>query len=86
MKITNYRVETAMGKMTKFFGHPLPFLSQSQSDEFDKIGSTGTDNNGNPNTRTKYLNSLGMGKFVIEQIKFDSAEFTEEFIVTRVEL
>jgi hypothetical protein len=78
IQISTYQIETGMGK---YFG-TLPFLTKDELKEFNNIGYTGKDLNGNKTSRVDFLNSLNKGKFKIDQTKFDDGEFIEQFIIT----
>lgn len=82
-KPVQYRFSTGMGQVNASLGYPLPFLNEAQRKELDTIGYTGKNSNGIKTTREIYLNSLGIGSFSIEQIKFDNGDFSEEFILSR---
>lgn len=83
MKIENYNITTGMGKINPS-RNPLTFLTIEEFDELNNIGYTGKNNKGIITSRDKYLNSLGKGKFSINQTKTDNGNFQEEFIITRV--
>lgn len=83
MEILTYRIQTCMGQLTRF-GQQLGFLTDKELLEFNTIGYTGKNSKGEKIYRGDYLNSLGKGQFRIDQIKFDSGDFTEEFNVIRV--
>jgi hypothetical protein len=72
-----------MGKLTNFFGEQLPYLTKEQKEELDTIGYTGKNSKGKKVSRSEYLNSLKIGKFEVQQSKFDNGDFCEEFIITR---
>ena len=78
-----YRVDTAMGTVSTFFGHPLDFLTKEQKDEFDNIGYTGKTFRGDKVSRIDYLNSLELGMFSIEYIKRGNGDFKESFVISR---
>lgn len=82
MALETFRIETAMGRVSTFFGHPLHFLSEQEKKNLDEIGYSGK-LNGEKTSRTHYLNSLGKGKFEILQIKWDNGDFREVFIISR---
>ena len=84
MEILTYRVNTCMGRISTFSGHPLSFLTDSEKDEFDKIGYSGKDRFGNKNNYTTFLNSLAKGHFSVEKIKFDNGDFCEKYLIVRV--
>ncbi len=85
MKVNTYKIETAMGRICEYFGHPLHFLSDKEKADLDTIGYTGK-LGGVKMSRESYLNSLGKGTFNITQTKFDDGSFSEEFIISRAEL
>jgi len=62
----------------------LPFLDSREIEEFNKIGYTGKNSNGESDTYTHYLNSLGKGEFVVECTMFASGDFCEKFTIVRV--
>lgn len=81
--IKTSRIKTCMGKITSF-GDQLNYLTEDEKKELDVIGYTGKNSQGKEMSREKYLNSLDKGEFEVEQIKFDSGDFMEEFLVVRV--
>jgi hypothetical protein len=85
MQILNYNIQTCMGEVTSRKDQ-LNFLSNEEQKEFDLIGYTGKNSQGLKIGRVEYLNSLRPDKeqFKIIQTKFDSGDFIEEFILTRV--
>jgi hypothetical protein len=83
MAITQHRFTTHSGKVSTFFGHPFHFLSEKEKEDFDEIGYTGR-LNGVKTTWVQYLDSLGIGSFDIEQLKFDNGDFSEEYMLVRV--
>lgn len=73
-----------MGKVTTFFGHPLVFLNDDEKKELDTIGYSGKTSKGKRISRESYLNSLDKGEFDITQTKRDSGDFSEAFIIVKV--
>ena len=61
---SSHTIKTCMGKITHFSPSNLSFLTIEQRDEFNKIGYTGKDSNGNKNNYQNYLNSLDLGEFI----------------------
>ena len=84
MAIKTFKIETCMGKVMKYFTHPLPFLSEEEKKEFDLIGYSGENSKGEKTNRMAYLNSLNLGEFAISQIKWDDGDFCEEFLIIQV--
>ena len=82
MALETFTIETSMGKVSTFFGHPLHFLSDKEKQNLDEIGYSGK-LNGVKTSRTEYLNSLGKGEFSILQTKWDNGDFTEKFVLSR---
>lgn len=78
--INTFQITTYMGK---YFGK-LPFLSETELEEFNNIGYTGKNNKGKKITRKNYLNSLNKGEFEVTQTKFDNGSFEECFIIVWV--
>jgi len=54
--------------------------------EFNTIGYTGKTSQGEKISFEKYLNSLNKGVFKIECTKRDNGDFTEKYLVIRVEI
>lgn len=81
--IKTNRIQTCMGKITPW-GDQLNYLTEEEKKELDVIGYTGKNSKGEKTSREAYLNSLGKGEFEVEQLKFDSGDFCEEFMVVRV--
>ena len=76
------RVKTCMSRLTS---NSLPFLSKEEIEEFNIVGYTGKDSKGEKSSYEKYLNSLGKGKFAVDQLKFDTdGSFNEEFTIVQV--
>jgi hypothetical protein len=82
MALETFTIETSMGKVSTFFGHPLHFLSDQEKENLDEIGYSGK-LNGVKTSRSEYLNSLGKGEFSISRTKSDNGDFSEAFIVSR---
>lgn len=61
----------------------LPFLTNEQMDNLNKIGYTGKLNDVKT-SRSEYLNSLKIGKFSIFQTKFDNGDYSESFRIDYV--
>lgn len=71
-----YHLFTVMGKATK----PLPFLTNHQMKDMDEIGCS-EKLNGKKMSREEYLNSLGTGKYLVEQTQYDLGDFEEAFTI-----
>jgi len=84
MKIDTFNIKTCMGSVSTFIGHPLAFLTAEEKDEFDVIGYSGKNSNNEKISWSEYLNTLNKGFFKIEQTKYDSGDFCEEYLVIRV--
>ncbi len=88
IKIETYQITTASGSVCRGgMGagfNPLPFLSESEAEEFDHIGYTGKNAKNEEMGCVEFLNSLDKGAFSMCQIKWDNGDFTEKFIVIRV--
>jgi len=80
-QIEVYHIETCQGQL---YFSKLPFLDSREIEEFNKIGYTGKNSNGESDTYTHYLNSLNKGEFVVECTLFDSGDFCEKFTIVRV--
>lgn len=86
MQIINYHIKTSMGELSSF-GDRLPFLSEVELKNFNHIGYSGKTVDGVPMDRATYLNSLRPNEqFKLEQTRWDSGDFSEEFMLTRVVL
>lgn len=70
-----------MGKMDS--SNSLPFLTQKEEDEFDKIGYTGKDNKERPCSYHEFLNRIGKGEFKVRCMKPDMGDFCETFEIIR---
>jgi hypothetical protein len=81
MSIEIYNIETCMGKL---YYSDLPFLSKEEKEEFNKIGSTGKNSNGEKSGYLSFLNGLGKGEFAIQMTKWDDGDFSEKYIIVRV--
>lgn len=81
--ISTYNITTGMGRVLYTGDHPLYFLSDKEKEEFDEIGYTGK-LNGEKMCYRKYLKSLKKGEFKVLQTKFDNGDFSEEFLIIRV--
>lgn len=79
--IDTFEIETNMGHC---FAPALPFLSDSERFEFNKIGYTGENVAGEKEDFATFLNRLGKGEFVVDQTKFDSGDFNERYNIVRV--
>jgi len=76
-------IDTSMGQLTSSSRDKLSgILSKPEMEELDCIGYSGKKKNGQKCGRTEYLNSLGRGKFQINQTKYDSGDFSESFTLT----
>lgn len=82
MKIETHNITTCMGKVHSYFD--LPFLNEKEFDEFNNIGYSGKNLNGDKISRSEYLNSLNKGTFKVQQTKSDNGDFTEKFTIIRV--
>lgn len=78
--INTFCITTGTGK---YFGK-LPFLSETELEEFNSIGYSGKTTKGIKITRQNYLNSLNKGEFQVIQTTFDNGSFEEEFIIVWV--
>ena len=74
--INTFHITTGMGK---YFGK-LPFLTESELEEFNSIGYSGK----TTISRENYLNSLNKGEFQVTQTKFDDGSFEERFTIVWV--
>lgn len=88
IEIETYNIRTCMGKVAPMFVNtkPLPFITDEELDELNTIGYTGKNKKGIRTTREVFLNTLGKGRFRVEQTKFDNGDFTEKFTITRAYL
>lgn len=75
--IKTFEISTGMGK---YFGK-LPFLSETELEEFNSIGYSGKTTKGVKMSRESYLNSLNKGEFQVRQTKFDNGSFEESFFI-----
>jgi len=82
MEINEYHVKTCMGQCHK--DSNLPFLTDAELKEFNTIGYTGKDSNGNKTDFSSFLNSINKGTFRVTQTKFDDGSFCEEYLIIRV--
>ena len=83
IKVTSYHIQTCMGKLTPF-GDKLPFLKESELEEFNLIGSSGKSSSGEKTNWMEYLSSIRpKDGFSIVQTKFDNGDFTEKYIITK---
>lgn len=81
MEISSHVVTTGMGK-----GHSiLKFLSDVEVKNLDSIGYSGKNLKSEKINRQRYLNTLGKGQFQVEQTKIDTGDFSEKFLITRVQ-
>lgn len=78
MNIETYQFNTSMGTGD---ADKLPFLSPEQAKELNLIGYSGKNSKGERTTREKYLNSLNIGTFKVEQTKYDNGDFQESFYI-----
>jgi hypothetical protein len=78
--INTFYITTGMGK---YFGK-LPFLSETELEEFNSIGYSGKTTKGLKISRENYLNSLNKGEFQVTQTKFDNGSFEEGFTIVWV--
>lgn len=78
--INTFAITTGMGK---YFGK-LPFLSETELEEFNSIGYSGKTTKGIKISRESYLNSLNKGEFQVTQTKFDNGSFQESFFIVWV--
>lgn len=81
MMIETYNIRTGMGQIMS--GDELSFLSKDEFDNLNIIGYSGKLNNVNIDRET-YLNSLNKGEFNVKQTKWDNGDFSEEFMIIRV--
>jgi hypothetical protein len=82
MKQQVYHITTTMGEVNSSLVE-LDFLSAEELEELNIVGHSGRNIQGDETSRTKFLNSLGKGQFIITQTKFDNGEFVEKFLVSR---
>ncbi len=81
MAIQQYNITTNMGKVTS--GDSLDnLLSADEQGELDNIGYSGKTFRGVRMTRSGYLNSLNKGEFIVTQLRYDTGDFTEHFLIT----
>jgi hypothetical protein len=79
--LKKYYINTSMGKV---FDHSsLPFLSDSEFEEFNIIGYTGKDNSGKRMNYESFLNTLNKGIFFVKLTKHDNGDFSESFLIIR---
>ena len=79
--IKEYYINTHMGKV---FDHSsLPFLTDSEFEEFNIVGYTGKDNFGKRMNYESFLNTLNKGIFTVNLIKRDNGDFSESFLIIR---
>jgi hypothetical protein len=69
--------------MGSYFGS-LPFLSDTELEEFNSICYSGKNTKGIKMGREEYLNTLGKGVFDVTQTKFDNGNFSEGFTIVWV--
>jgi hypothetical protein len=81
MKFAKYTIHTGMGRVSD--PKLLPFLTKEEFTEFNHVGYTGKDINGDRSSYEKYLNSLGKGDFTVETLQHDNAEFTATYLIIR---
>ncbi len=79
--INTFDITTSMGR---YFGE-LPFLSETELEEFNNIGYRGKNNKGLKISREAYLNTLNKGEFNVTQTKFDDGSFEESFTIVWVQ-
>ena len=79
--IKEYHINTGMGKV--FNRSYLPFLTDSEFEEFNNVGYTGRNNSGEKVNYEIFLNSLNKGVFTVKQTKFDSGDFSESFLIIK---
>jgi len=82
MKIEEYEITTGMGIIYHGISI-LTFLNVDELAELNNIGYTGKKIDGIKCTRTEYLNSLGKGKFSVQQTKYDNGDYSEAFTIVR---
>jgi len=79
--IEKYNINTGMGKV---FDHSsLPFLTDSELEEFNKVGFTGKNNSGEKMNYGEFLNTLNKGEFTVIQTKYDNGDFSESFSIIK---
>jgi len=79
--IEKYNINTSMGKV--FEHSSLPFLSDSEFEEFNTIGYTGKNNSGKKMNYGEFLNTLNKGEFTVIQTKSDNGDFSERFSIIK---
>ena len=82
IKLETYHIQTVSGELSSF-GDKLPFLTELELNEFNKIGYTGKNSQGEKTSQVEYLESLGKGTFSMRQTKFNNGDFVEKFMVSR---
>jgi len=82
MKIDTYRINTVMGKSDDWIQIP-----ELDSFDVEMLGELGYKCRSLPTVFEIYLNCVAEGRaqFKVEQTKFDYGDFSEEFLVIRVE-
>jgi len=79
--IEKYNINTGMGKV---FDHSsLPFLTDSEFEEFNNIGYTGKNNSGEKMNYGEFLNTLNKGEFTVIQTKFDNGDFSGRYSIIK---
>lgn len=83
MTIKTYNIQTSLGQLTPW-KDKLDFLSESQIEEFNKIGYTGKNSAGQECSYQEYLNTLQEGQFEVRTTKINRFDFSEELMIIRV--
>ena len=83
MAITIHNIVTNSGSLSPWHDN-LIFLTDEEREEFNLIGYSNKNSNGEECNFYKYLNSLNKGEFQVEKTKFDNGDFCEKYIIVRV--
>jgi hypothetical protein len=81
--MVHFKFTTVMGKITDRL--LFSFLSSAEVEDFNSIGCSGKTLKDENMTGVDFLNSLGKGQFSIIQVKHDTGDFVEEFVLAKCE-